>query len=60
MANLLLSPEKETELHNIRQTSRLARLEAFLNLRGIFADDDEFDAALKTLENGWTINEHND
>jgi antitoxin component of MazEF toxin-antitoxin module len=35
------------------QTLRVARLEAFLNLRGALADDDAFDQAMKEVEGGW-------
>ena len=35
------------------QTLRVARLEAFLNLRGAFADDAGFDQAIEDLEQGW-------
>jgi len=36
------------------QTLRVARLEAFLNLRGALADDKAFDQAIEELEQGWT------
>jgi antitoxin component of MazEF toxin-antitoxin module len=35
------------------QTLRVAQLEAFLSLRGAFADDEFFDHALEELERGW-------
>ncbi len=35
------------------QTLRVARLEAFLNLRGALADDEAFDQAMKEVEQGW-------
>ncbi|MCA9871779.1 MAG: hypothetical protein H6649_10915 [Caldilineae bacterium] len=36
------------------QTLKVARLEAFLKLRGTLADDDAFDQAIEELEQGWT------
>ncbi|TAH53703.1 MAG: hypothetical protein EYC68_02855 [Chloroflexota bacterium] len=35
------------------QSLRLARLDQFLALRGVFADDKEFDDAMNTLEQAW-------
>lgn len=35
------------------QTLRVARLEAFLNLRGALADDEAFDRAMEDLDQGW-------
>ncbi len=35
------------------QTLRVARLEAFLSLRGALADDEAFDQAMDELEQGW-------
>ena len=35
------------------QTLRVARLEAFLNLRGALADDEDFDQAIEELAQGW-------
>ena len=35
------------------QTLRVARLEAFLNLRGALADDEAFDQAIEELAQGW-------
>ena len=35
------------------QTLHLARVEAFLSLRGALAGDETFDRALETLEHGW-------
>jgi len=35
------------------QVLRVARLEAFLNLRGVLADDEAFDRAIEELEQGW-------
>lgn len=35
------------------QTLRVARLEAFLNLRGVLANDEDFDQAIEELEQGW-------
>lgn len=35
------------------QTLRVARLEAFLNLRGALADDQDFDQAIEELTQGW-------
>lgn len=35
------------------QTLRLARLEAFLSLRGALADDEAFDQAMAEVERGW-------
>jgi hypothetical protein len=35
------------------QTLRVARLEAFLNLRGSLADDEAFDQAMEEVEQGW-------
>lgn len=35
------------------QTLRVARLEAFLNLRGSLADDDAFEQAIQEVEQGW-------
>jgi antitoxin component of MazEF toxin-antitoxin module len=34
-------------------TLRLARLDQFLALRGALRDDDDFDAAIALLEQGW-------
>ncbi len=36
------------------QTLRVARLEAFLSLRGALADDDAFDQAMQEVEQGWS------
>ena len=35
------------------QTLRVARLEAFVNLRGALADDEAFDRAMEDLDQGW-------
>jgi antitoxin component of MazEF toxin-antitoxin module len=35
------------------QTLRVARLEAFLNLRGALADDEAFDHAMAEIDQGW-------
>lgn len=35
------------------QTLRVARMEAFLSLRGILAGDEAFDQALEELGQGW-------
>lgn len=35
------------------QTLRVARLEAFLNLRGALAHDEAFDRAMEDLDQGW-------
>jgi antitoxin component of MazEF toxin-antitoxin module len=35
------------------QTLRVARLEAFLNLRGALAEDEAFDQAIEELAQGW-------
>jgi antitoxin component of MazEF toxin-antitoxin module len=35
------------------QTLRVARLEAFLSLRGVLADDEAFDGAMEDLKQGW-------
>ena len=35
------------------QTLRVARLEAFLNLRGTLEDDEAFDRAMEDLDQGW-------
>lgn len=35
------------------QTLRVARLGAFLNLRGALADDEDFDQAIEELAQGW-------
>ena len=35
------------------QTLRVARLEAFLSLRGVLADDEAFDRAMEDLKQGW-------
>lgn len=63
-SDTIFLPEKLMTILNLRegetikaiiegQTLRLARLEAFLNLRGALADDKEFDQAIETLEKGW-------
>lgn len=36
------------------QTLRVARLDAFLSLRGVLADDDAFDQAMQEVEQGWS------
>lgn len=36
------------------QTLRVARLGAFLNLRGALADDEDFDQAIEELAQGWS------
>lgn len=36
------------------ETLRLAHLDKFLSLRGVLADDEGFDAALKANERAWT------
>ena len=35
------------------QTLRVARLEAFLSLRGALADDEAFDRAMAEIDQGW-------
>ena len=35
------------------QTLRVARLEAFLSLRGALADDEAFDRAMAEMDQGW-------
>jgi antitoxin component of MazEF toxin-antitoxin module len=35
------------------ETLRLSKLEDFLDLRGVLADDTEFDLALETLDKNW-------
>jgi hypothetical protein len=35
------------------ETLRLAPIESFLMLRGVFADDKGFDEAMRLLEQGW-------
>lgn len=35
------------------QTLRVARLEAFLSLRGALADDEAFDHAMAEIDQGW-------
>ncbi len=35
------------------QTCRVARLEAFLSLRGALADDEAFDRAMAEIDQGW-------
>ncbi len=35
------------------QTLRVARLEAFLSLRGALADDEAFDRAMTEIDQGW-------
>jgi len=35
------------------ETLRLASLDRFLALRGVFADDEGFDEAMKLLNQGW-------
>jgi antitoxin component of MazEF toxin-antitoxin module len=63
-SDTIFLPEKLMESLNLQegetikaiiegQTLRLARLEAFLNLRGSLADDDEFDEAVESLQNSW-------
>lgn len=36
------------------QSLRLARLDQFLALRGVFADDQDFDDAMNSLDHAWT------
>lgn len=63
-SDTIFLPEKLMAVLNLRegetikaivegQTLRLARLEAFLNLRGILAEDTAFDQAVETVEKGW-------
>jgi len=63
-SDTIFLPEKLMAVLNLRegetikaviegQTLRLARLEAFLNLRGVLAEDKAFDQAVQTLEEGW-------
>lgn len=35
------------------QTLRLAKLDSFLHLRGVFAEDSSFDEAMNLLEQSW-------
>lgn len=63
-SDTIFLPEKLMAVLNLRegetikaviegQTLRLARLEAFLNLRGVLAEDKAFDQAVQILEEGW-------
>jgi antitoxin component of MazEF toxin-antitoxin module len=63
-SDTIFLPEKLMAVLNLRegepikaiiegQTLRLARIEAFLNLRGVLAEDKAFDLAVATLEKGW-------
>jgi len=68
-ADTIFLPEKLFSLLKLRegdavkivvegQTLRVARLEAFLNLRGVLAGDEAFDQAIEELEQelaAWTL-----
>lgn len=63
-ADTIFLPEKLFSLLKLRegdavkvvvegQTLRVARLEAFLSLRGALADDEAFDRAMAEIDQGW-------
>ncbi|MBI5349445.1 MAG: hypothetical protein HZB77_09055 [Chloroflexi bacterium] len=37
------------------ETLRLAKIDRFLKLRGVLANDDSFDRAMTQLEQGWQL-----
>ena len=53
MALLQLHEGDEVKATIEGQVLRLAQVEAFLALRGVFADDDQFDDAMLVMHKGW-------
>ncbi len=53
MAELNLHEGDQVKVIIEGETMRLARLDTFLQLRGVLADDVEFDRAMETLDQAW-------
>ncbi len=53
MAELNLHEGDQVKVIIEGETMRLARLDTFLQLRGVLADDTEFDRAMETLDQAW-------
>jgi antitoxin component of MazEF toxin-antitoxin module len=53
LAWLDLQDGEEIKATVVGDSIRITRLDAFLSLRGVLADDDAFDQAMAILERGW-------